>query len=1013
MSEESSVKTLPEDMPLEAKAYDAGKVNNLSYEDELKCWYHYNYRGHQEREWSFKVFFLGSLLACLMVLINIYMGLKTGWGEGGSIIAVLLGFLILGSLMKVGIIRNYTMLETNMLQTIASAGGSLGNLVNVVPALLLMGYAMSWYDMFGLVFITSFMGVFFAIPLRRQNVVIEKLKFPSGTACYQTIKAVHEKTPESKHKAVALAVSGLATMIIVFSQQFLPVIHRLAKLGDEGLGKLIKAISLPEVTKLSSNNFLNKMYLKVAWSPLLFGIGFMTGIRVGGGMLIGGIIGFLLLPHTLLNLGYIESIDYSEVKDWLMWPSTSLMVAASFVALSFKIKVILRAFKGLGGDKNEFGEGTKDKTMAALEQLEVPKAIFLLGLGGSSIAALIFMHKVFNIAPAMGLFAIILSFVLALIAVRAAGETDINPVGAMGHVTQIAYGSIFHCTPKSNLGASGVTAAGASEAGDMMQDLKTGYLIGATPKKQVYIQLVGIFFGSIMAVLLLNGLFLYDKHGSLTIKPKAVYKESLIDKTKGKKHTLDESSFRNIEQLAVTIRNKKTPLSSYLYQNLKKDTQESLKDYNEANVMDKKTKEVFIKDLNVLINKKSLYSKKHFANRILPKELTDISVEKLSQHLAYHNHKLLQYAYPTLIEKPNMIVMKSSKHPAPAAQVWRALAIAMSGGASLLKRGDIANYVTFINKLKAKKSPITIYLMDNLSAYMRKLINEHDGVSPVTVAFQKVLIDEMNQIIRVRFVYTKENFAAIKLRSVTQNLLKDTSRKDNVLLNRLLLEDAFVEIKNKDLFKTSDFKDIKKLLERVQLAKTDLSKHLKSLLSPNTLALLAKFDVKKAPSTQLTYLFLTDLNHVLQKDSLYDAKIFAKVNLSKALLDEIKAKKSSLILLNRALLQEAYPNEIAKPHGGLPRGSFYGIMLGLIIGIILGLIEQTKLGKYLPSTIGLGISLIIPLYYSISIFLGSVLQVIMLKTKPESKDLVGPLAAGTIAGEPIVGTLASMVGNLG
>ena len=114
-----------EDLPLSREEYDAGTVNDLSYEDELKCWYKYTYRGDKEREWSLKVFLLGGVLACLMVLVNIYMGLKSGWGEGGSIIAVLLAFLVLGTLMRTGLIKSYGMLETNMIQTMASAGGSL------------------------------------------------------------------------------------------------------------------------------------------------------------------------------------------------------------------------------------------------------------------------------------------------------------------------------------------------------------------------------------------------------------------------------------------------------------------------------------------------------------------------------------------------------------------------------------------------------------------------------------------------------------------------------------------------------------------------------------------------------------------------------------------------------------------------------------------------------------------------------------------------------------------------
>ena len=92
---------------------------------------------------------------------------------------------------------------------------------------------------------------------------------------------------------------------------------------------------------------------------------------------------------------------------------------------------------------------------------------------------------VFDIPVWMTIIAIILSAVLSIVAVRSVGETDINPVGGMGKVTQLAYGGLAPGQMSTNLMAAAITGAGASQAGDMMQDLKTGHLLGASPRKRL------------------------------------------------------------------------------------------------------------------------------------------------------------------------------------------------------------------------------------------------------------------------------------------------------------------------------------------------------------------------------------------------------------------------------------------------------------------------------------------------------------------------------------------------
>ena len=129
------------------------------------------------------------------------------------------------------------------------------------------------------------------------------------------------------------------------------------------------------------------------------------------------------------------------------------------------------------------------------ENMRIPNSWWIGGLGVASIITMVVAHSVFGIPWWMTLIAVVMSSVLAMIATRSTGETDINPIGGMGKVTQLVFGGIAPGQADTNVLAAGITSAGASQSGDMMQDLKTGRLLGASPRKQVVAQLVGIMVG--------------------------------------------------------------------------------------------------------------------------------------------------------------------------------------------------------------------------------------------------------------------------------------------------------------------------------------------------------------------------------------------------------------------------------------------------------------------------------------------------------------------------------------
>ncbi|MEJ2634797.1 MAG: OPT/YSL family transporter, partial [Calditrichia bacterium] len=435
---------------------------------EEKFWLDNVYQGDTLSELTYKVFAVGTVLSLLLISSNIYMGLKTGITMGGSLIGALLAFVMVKAFRG-----SFSILENNNAQTMASASASLGIMVSTIPALIMLGYEFSRFELFIWILFIHIMGVLFTIPLRMQFVVIEKLTFPSGTACAETIRAMHAHVEDAVKKARVLGITGLISGIITWFRDGIPAIIPMIS----GFPGKIWGYSLARLT------------LGVNWSPMLFGVGFLVGPRIGTSLLLGAIIGWGILAPFLANAHIIEGIAYPQVRNWTMWSAIALMVTSAILSLILKAGTIFRAFRSM-----------KRSKLGDLRKIDISFNMWLvLFLLTASIIAIV-MQLQFHIPVWLTVLAIIFAYMFSIVAVRTYGETDINPVGAMGYGTQIIYGGLAPGNMMTNVMAAGITASGANQSADMMQDYKTGYLLGATPKKQTIAQLAGVFIGSIAAV---------------------------------------------------------------------------------------------------------------------------------------------------------------------------------------------------------------------------------------------------------------------------------------------------------------------------------------------------------------------------------------------------------------------------------------------------------------------------------------------------------------------------------
>ena len=417
---------------------------------------------------------VGCLLGGLVSAMNIYFGLRTGWSIGGSLIAAILGYAVFA---LIPFRRPSSVLETNIIQTTGSAAGTMtsaAGLLAAIPAMRMLGYELSYLQLTLWAISVAYLGVFFAVPLRRQMVVEEKLRFPTGTATAETILAMFStQGSETVEKARSLIHWGIGAAVFSLAAFFIPQLGHppmewigLGVIGAWGFSLLI--------------------------SPMMTGAGILIGPRVGTSLLVGGLVGWAVLGPIAQAYGWAgeEVMGYADgVRGWLLWPGVAIMVADALASLALSWRTVLRTFKR-----------TSPKSRSEASADGIPNTWWIGGLLAASTLTVLAAWTVFDISPVLTVIAILLSWLLAMIAVRSTGETDINPVGGMGKVTQLVFGGLAPGQLGTNLMAAAISGAGASQAADMMQDLKTGHLLRASPRRQLIAQIIGIPAGVLFCV---------------------------------------------------------------------------------------------------------------------------------------------------------------------------------------------------------------------------------------------------------------------------------------------------------------------------------------------------------------------------------------------------------------------------------------------------------------------------------------------------------------------------------
>jgi putative OPT family oligopeptide transporter len=461
-------------------------------------------------EFSWRAVILGAIFGALFGAVSVYVGLRAGLTVSASIPIAVLSISILRAFGK------STILENNMVQTTGSAGESVAaGVIFTLPALIFMGFSLNteYWRVFFLALIGGWLGVLFMIPLRRQLIVKEhgNLTFPEGTACADVLVAGERGGSFASSVFWGLGIGGVYTWLMN-SMQMWPV--------------------QPEYQP----KWLPGSSFRAAITSEYLGVGYIIGPKTAGTIFAGGVFSWLVLMPAIKFFGqnmpgalYPSTIPISQMSPDQIWASyirpigAGAVAAAGLITLLRTLPTIVNALTaGLNDVRAQRELGANAPQAGRLER-DLPMKFVLIG--SVVLVAMIWALLTFKPIPGAGtgllsnlaaaLLVMVFGFLFVTVSCRICGliGTSSNPVSGMTIATLMATCAMFLVTGWTGgayaalaITIGGVVAIAAANAGATSQDLKTGYLVGATPQRQQIGLIVGVLVASFFIGLTLIGM---------------------------------------------------------------------------------------------------------------------------------------------------------------------------------------------------------------------------------------------------------------------------------------------------------------------------------------------------------------------------------------------------------------------------------------------------------------------------------------------------------------------------
>jgi OPT family oligopeptide transporter len=429
----------------------------------------------------------GMALGGVLCLSNLYVVLKTGWSLGVTLTSCILAFAVFRVLGAVGVVRrDFSALENNAMGSVASAAAFMtggGNMAALPALLVLTGARPGGFAMFLWFAVIAALGVLAAIPIKRRIINVEQLPFPSAVATAETIRSMHAG-PGHSQGARLLVGAGLVAALVTFLRD-----ARLRWLPFHLPGQLHFPFSIGGYAAA-------KWSLALDGSAVLLGGGALMGFRTAWSMLLGAVFAYGVLAPALVARGVIAVVEYKAIVQLTLWPGAAMLLSSGVVAFLLQGDAIKRSLVALVDVARRRGTDSADPVAA----VEAPLWWFPAGFAVLSPVAVILMARLFGIPWWIGVLAIPLGLVMAVVAARVTGETDITPTKALGPATQLLYGLALPGNLTANVMGANVTGGMGLHAADLLTDLKSGYVLGASPRKQVAAQMLGVLVGAAVVV---------------------------------------------------------------------------------------------------------------------------------------------------------------------------------------------------------------------------------------------------------------------------------------------------------------------------------------------------------------------------------------------------------------------------------------------------------------------------------------------------------------------------------
>ncbi|RPD53002.1 OPT oligopeptide transporter [Lentinus tigrinus ALCF2SS1-7] len=475
----------------------------------------------EEQQFTFRAVLVGCGLGAVISASNVYLGLKTGWTFGASLFGSIFGFAILKSMSKAlpeHLGGGYFGPKENVCcQSAATAAGSLGLLfTSGFPAAYQLGLlgndpVSDFGRIITFTLCCAYVGIFFTMPLRRLYILKLKLTFPGAVAAAYTIRSLHvgrNAAANARKKTLALIVSFVIAIVWRgWIWEWTPAFI--------GVGLLVPINS--------SISFVGGSAL--AWA--IIGPALVATNRAFGTPLssTGDFPGYINYANMVLD----DPVNAPSPKYWMIWPGCAVLLCASMAEIAgngsavirsmalameplvHKVKVLVTRRNNGGSEVNAMEEKVDEFHDPVPLHAQTPWWMWSGGLAAGSVLTMLVMKFQFGQNAGVTLLAILFSFLFSLVGAECTGRVSVTPVTTLGNFAQLVFGGISKgsgmapAANQLNNGLTGmITLAASEQVADMLGDLKTTHLLGASPRVQLYAQC----FGALVSIFLSAGMYI-------------------------------------------------------------------------------------------------------------------------------------------------------------------------------------------------------------------------------------------------------------------------------------------------------------------------------------------------------------------------------------------------------------------------------------------------------------------------------------------------------------------------